>query len=144
MIVVDANLLLYAYDTRAAQHDASRQWLERVLSGPEFVRFAWVTIWAFLRISTNPAVFANPLSMAEAEAAVTAWFEQPRVDVLEPAERHWEILRELLVKAQVRGPLVMDAVLAALAIEHGATLQTADGDFARFPGLRWENPLREP
>lgn len=86
-------------------------------------------------------MFANPLSMAEAGAAVTAWLDQPHAGMLEPAERHWEILQDMLAQAQVRGPLVMDAVLAALAIEHRATLQTTDRDFSRFPGLRWENPL---
>ncbi len=106
------------------------------------MRLAWVTVWAFLRIATNPAVFANPLSTAEAAAAVAAWLEQPSAGMLEPADRRWEILEDLLGRAQARGPLVMDAVLAALAIEHGATLQTTDRDFSRFPGLRWENPLQ--
>ena len=141
MILVDANLLLYAYDPRAEQHEASRQWLEAVLTGTDLVRFGWATLWAFLRISTNPAVYQHPLSTAEGESIVSSWLDQPRVDILEPADRHWEILRRLLVAGQVRGPLVMDAALAALAIEHGATLATTDRDFARFPGLRWRNPL---
>lgn len=141
MRLVDANLLLYAYDPRAMHHDASRRWLERTLSSPELVRFGWVTLWGFLRISTNPRVFEHPLSADEASRAVTSWLDQPSVDILEPGERHWDILRDLLSGAQARGPLVMDAALAALAIEHGATLETTDRDFARFPGLKWRHPL---
>lgn len=141
MILIDANLLLYAYHARAGQHRASRQWLEAVLSGSQLVRFAWLTLWAFLRISTNPRVFERPLSVSEAEEAVSSWLARPVSAILEPGERHWEILRGLLREGQTAGPLVMDAALAALAIEHGATLHTTDRDFSRFPGLGWTNPL---
>lgn len=141
MILIDANLLLYAYNPRAADHEGSKQWLEASLSGRSLVRFAWLTLWAFLRISTNPGVFEHPLTMAEAEAAVTAWLAQPVAGILDPGERHWEILRTLTQAGQTSGPLVMDAALAAIAIEHGATLCTTDRDFARFPGLKWTNPL---
>ncbi|HXG87332.1 MAG TPA: type II toxin-antitoxin system VapC family toxin [Vicinamibacterales bacterium] len=141
MIVVDANLLLYAYDPDSPQHEASRLWLEDVLSGTVLVRFAWVTLWAFLRISTNPQVFVRPLSPAEAHAAVALWLEQPNAGVVEPGERHLEILGVLIRDGQAGGPLVMDAALAAMAIEHGATLCSTDRDFARFPGLDWHNPI---
>jgi toxin-antitoxin system PIN domain toxin len=141
MILIDANLLLYAYNPRAAEHEGSKQWLEASLSGRSLVRFAWLTLWAFLRISTNPGVFEHPLTIAEAEAAVTAWLAQPVAGILDPGERHWEILRTLTQTGQTSGPLVMDAALAAIAIEHGATLCTTDRDFARFPGLKWTNPL---
>jgi uncharacterized protein len=141
VILVDANLLLYAYHPRAEQHDKSRAWLEAVLSGPELVRFAWLTLWAFLRIATNPRVFDRPLSPDEAEAAVSAWLAQPAAGILEPGERHWEILCTLIRDGQAVGPLVMDAVLAALALEHGATLCTTDRDFSRFSSIRWMNPL---
>lgn len=141
MRLVDANLLLYAYDPNAAQHHASRIWLEDTLSGSSLVRFAWITLWAFLRIATNPRVFERPLSMAEAERHVSAWLAQPAAGILEPGERHWEILRQLAQDGQAAGPLVMDAALAAIAIEHGATLCTTDRDFARFPGLTWTNPI---
>ena len=144
MILVDANLLLYAYDPRADLHAASRTWLEDTLSGSPLVRFAWLTVWAFLRISTNPRVFERPLSMAEAEGHVSSWLAQPAAGLLEPGDRHWEILRGLTHAGQTSGPLVMDAALAAIAIEHGATLCTTDRDFARFPGLRWTNPLASP
>lgn len=141
MILVDANLLLYAYRPRAEQHETSRAWLESVLSGSEFVRFAWVSVWAFLRISTNPRIFERPLLSSEALAAVGSWLDQPVAGILEPGERHVEILAGLLADGQASGPLVMDAALAAIAIEHGATLYTTDRDFARFPGLDWTNPI---
>jgi toxin-antitoxin system PIN domain toxin len=141
VILIDANLLLYAYHPRADQHEKSRAWLEAVLSGPELVRFAWLTLWAFLRIATNPRVFDRPLSPDEAETAISSWLAQPASGILEPGERHWEILCSLIRDGQAAGPLVMDAVLAALALEYGATLCTTDRGFARFPGIRWTNPL---
>lgn len=141
MILVDANLLLYAYHTRAPEHARSRAWLEAALSGPERVGFAWLTLWAFLRIATNPRVFDRPLSVTEAESAVSSWLAQPAAVILEPEERHWEILRGLMRDGQTAGPLVMDAVVASIAIEHGATLYTTDRDFSRFIGLKWLNPL---
>lgn len=141
MILVDANLLLYAYHPRAQQHEASRGWLESALAGPELVRFAWLTLWAFLRIGTNPRVFEWPLSASEAEAAISSWLAQPGAAILEPGERHWGILRGLIGAGQAAGPLIMDAVVAAIALEHGATLCTTDRDFSRFPGLKWTDPL---
>ena len=116
-------------------------WLEEALSGPEMVCFAWLTLCAFLRIGTNPRVFERPLSTSEAEAAVSSRLAQPAAVILEPGERHWEILRSLLREGQAIGPLVMDAVIAAIAVEHGATLCTTDRDFARFAGLKWTNLL---
>src|SRR5262245_58857278 len=126
MILVDANLMLFAYDPRAWEHDRSRRWLEETLSGTSLVRFSWLTLWAFLRIGTNPRVFEHPLSMQEAEDIVSSWLAQPVAGIVEPGERHWDLLRTLTRDGKTRGPLVMDAVLAALAIEHGATLYTTD------------------
>jgi hypothetical protein len=143
VILIDANLLLYAYHPRAAQHPASREWLESVLSGQDFVRFAWLTLWAFIRISTNPRLFQQPLSTSEAEAVVSSWLALPVVGILDPGERHWEILAKLIAQGQTTGPLVMDAVLAAIALEHGATLCTTDQDFSRFSGLKVVNPLKQ-
>ena len=141
MILVDANLLLYAYDPDSKDHDAARQWLEDVLSGPELVRFAWLTLWAFVRIATSPRVFERPLSATEAHAAVAAWLAQPNAGILEPGERHLELLQALLREGQASGGLVMDAALAAIAVEHGAAVCSTDRDFARFPRLDWRNPL---
>lgn len=141
MILIDVNLLLHAYNSKAEQHERSRAWLEGVLSRPDFVRFAWLTLWAFLRIATSPRVFDRPLSTSEAEGAISSWLAQPVAGILEPGERHWEILRGLVRDGQAVGPLVMDAVLAAIALEHGATLCTTDRDFSRFSGLKWTNPL---
>jgi toxin-antitoxin system PIN domain toxin len=143
-MLVDANVLLYAYQPRAAQHERARQWLEQALSASQLVRFAWVTLWGFIRIATNPRVFEQPLAAAEAEAIVSAWLAQPNVGILEPGERHWEILRTLMNEGQTTGPLVMDAVLAAIALEHGATLYSTDRDFSRFAGLKCVNPLLRP
>lgn len=143
MILVDANLLLYAYHPRAEQHEKSRAWLEAVLSGRDLVRFAWLTLWAFLRIATNPRVFDRPLSTSEAAAAISSWLAQPATGILEPGERHWDLLRGLVLDGQAAGPLVMDAVLAAIALEHGAQIYTTDQDFSRFSRLRWTNPLAD-
>lgn len=141
MILVDANLLLFAYNPSFDRHPRARAWLEAVLSNHDPVCLAWATILAFLRISTNPRAFEHPLSMKEAVPIVSAWLERPMVTILEPGERHWAILTDLLSQTQVRGPAVMDAHLAALAIEHGAVLCTSDRDFVRFPRLRMLNPL---
>ena len=113
-----------------------------VLSRPERVWLTWVTLLAFLRISTNSRAFAHPLAIDEAVAIVSAWLERPMVGVLEPGERHWEILKPLLVGTPVRAAAVMDAELAAIAIEHGVALHTTDRDFNRFAGLRVVNPLQ--
>lgn len=141
MILIDANLLLYAYHPRAVQHDASRHWLESTLSGVDPVRFAWVTLWAFLRISTHSRVFERPLAIGEAESVVSSWLARPIAGIAEPGERHWEILGKLMREGQASGAMVMDAGLAAIAIEHGATLCTVDRDFTRFPDLECVNPL---
>ncbi|MBI3975839.1 MAG: type II toxin-antitoxin system VapC family toxin [Armatimonadetes bacterium] len=141
MILVDANLLLYAYNPSFERHALALRWLEELLSKPEPVGLAWLTILAFLRIGTSPRAFEYPLATDEAVPIVSSWLAQPMVTVLEPGERHWMILTDLLSRTQARGPAVMDAHLAALAIEHGATLCTSDRDFARFPGLQIINPL---
>jgi toxin-antitoxin system PIN domain toxin len=141
VIVLDANLLVYAYHPQSPLHQRAKTWVEAAFGGQEPVRLPWQTISAFLRLTTNPKVFQAPLTIEEAEAAVSAWLELPAVGPIDPGERYWTILRTLLVKAQVTGPLVSDAVLAALAIEHGATLCTTDRDFRRFEGLKLSNPI---
>jgi hypothetical protein len=141
LILIDTNLLLYAYHPRASQHAASRAWLEATLSGNQLVRFTWLTLWGFLRIATNPRVFERPLSAPEAQGVVASWLACPCAGVLEPGDRHWQLLGDLVRDAQATGPLVMDAALAAIAVEHGATLYTTDRDFSRFAGLSFKNPL---
>lgn len=141
MILVDANLLIYAYDLSSPFHTPARRWLEQVLSATEPVALAWVTVLAFLRITTHARAFTSPFSLAEAEALVDSWFAQPNVSILHPGENHWPILQSLLGQANAQGPLIMDGHLAALAVEHEATLCSSDRDFSRFEGLSWVNPL---
>ena len=141
MIIVDANLLLYAHDASSAQHSAARRWLENTLSGHEPAGLPWAAVLAFLRVGTNARLRKDGPTLEQAITIVAGWFERPNVTLLNPGERHWEILRDMMTKGQARGPLVTDAHLAALAIEHGAALATTDRDFARFPGLNFFNPL---
>ncbi len=141
MIVLDANILLYAYDSSSAPHKRARRWLEQAFSGATPVGLPWQTIAAFLRIATNTTLPGKRLSAQEAVAVVDSWLEQPNVRILVPSEDHWLQLRSVILEGQARGPLITDAQLAALTIEYGGVLQTTDRDFARFPGLRWENPL---
>lgn len=142
MILVDANLLIYAHDLTSPFHAPARRWIEEVFSGGEEVRISWTTLLAFLRITTNRRAFGNPFSIDEAIEAADSWFAQPCVALIQPGSRHRNILRLLLRETRASGPLVMDAHLAALAIEHEAVLHTTDGDFDQFPGLRHVNPLR--
>lgn len=142
MILVDANLLLYAHNSSTEQHEKARVWLEEVFSGHEPVGLSWPTILAFLRITTNPRL-PHPLSRAEAMQIVSEWLERPQAVLVGPGENHWEILQHLLSAGKATGSLVMDAHLATIAIEHGATLYTTDRDFARFPKLRFRNPIEE-
>lgn len=142
MILLDANLLIYAYDSAAAEHARARSWLERRLSNNEAIGLSWITILAFLHISTSRRYESDPMSTEEAASVVTDWITLQNVVLVSPSERHWRILSDLLPKSQARGTLIMDAHLAALAIEHGATLCTNDRDFLRFPGLKVEFPLQ--
>jgi|SRR5579859_293847 len=141
MILIDANLLIYAHHSGTAEHKRSKEWLERTLESGELAGFAWATLLAFLRITTSPRTFAAPFTAEEAASVVTGWLSNPGVSLLHPTERHWTILSKLIDEGQGKGPLVTDAHLAALAIEHGATLCTTDRDFTRFKGLRLLNPL---
>ena len=142
MILLDVNLLLYSHNATAQQHRRASAWLERVLSGVERVGFSWETILGFLRLATAPKLFARPLLLDEATRIIGLWLTRDNVVIVGPGDRHWQILQEMLPTSASRGSLVMDAHLAALAIEHGATLCTNDRDFLRFPGLKVEFPLR--
>jgi uncharacterized protein len=141
MIVLDANILLYAYDEKAELWQQAREWVSCIFSAEDPVGLPWQTVGAFLRISTNPSLRGSRFTMREATEIVDSWLQEPNVQGLAPGDRHWAILEELLIAGQVRGPRVTDAQLAALTIEYGGVLHTTDRDFARFPGLRWINPL---
>lgn len=141
MILPDVNLLLHAYNLDSPRHADARAWWERVLGAPGPVGLSWSVILGYVRISTHPRILANPLPVAKACAHVEAWLAQPQVTLVHPGDRHADILFDLLRGLGTAGNLTTDAHLAALAIEHQAELQSTDADFARFPGLRWRNPL---
>lgn len=141
MKLVDANLLLYATDERSPRHASARSWLDGLWSGDEPIAFAWAVVLAFLRLGTNPRVFERPLSAERAFDVVEGWLTHPCATIVHPGERHLTLVRQLLRPLGTAGNLVADAHLAALAIEHGAELDSCDGDFSRFSGLRWVNPL---
>ena len=141
MILVDANLLIYAASRTFPQHRPAKGWLDRQLTDASRVGIAWQSIVAFLRVMTSPRILQFPLSMADAWAEVVAWLEADPAWVPQATDRHSDVLGSLLAVPGIRGNLVHDAELAALAIEHGLLLCSSDGDFARFPGLSWQNPL---
>jgi len=138
--LVDVNVLLYAYDREAPHHVACKAWLEAAFNSEELVALPWLTLVAFIRITTNSKAYKRPLENTDACEIVTGWIARPNVRVIEAGERFWEILRGQIVEAQVSGPLVSDAALAALAIEHGAAVVSTDRDFRRFRGLRLVDP----
>ncbi len=141
MIVIDANLLLYAYNERTAQHTAARIWLNRRFASGEEIGLPMQSILAFVRISTNPRLSDVTSTVATAIAVADSWLTLPNVRILLPGPGHWAIFRGLCLATGLTGDLSTDAHLAALAIEYSATLYTTDRDFARFPALRWRNPL---
>jgi uncharacterized protein len=142
VILLDANLLVYAHVDHSPAHERARLWLDDRLNGSAGVGFPWPTTLAFLRLVTNPRIFERPEPIEHAWRQIHEWLSRPVAWIPEPTERHREILQSLLLGHGVRGNLVPDAHLAALAIGHGLVLCSTDGDFARFDGLRWQNPLR--
>lgn len=141
MILVDANLLIYAHVRSFSQHDRARAWLDAQLSGSAPVGLPWPSLLGFLRIVTNPRIFERPQSILDAWTQVIAWLDAEVSWTPQPTERHRELLGPLLAASGMQANLIPDAHLAALAIEHGLLLCSTDGDYARFPRLRWENPL---
>jgi len=139
--ILDANILIYAYNADAPEHPAIRAWLEQLFSSKEPVGLPWLVLWAFIRVVTNPRLSPRPRPAPEAFRVVRFLLQESQVEVIEPGSRHVEILEEIVVDQKISGPLFTDATLAALAIEHGATLASTDRDFSRFPDLRWVNPL---
>jgi hypothetical protein len=140
-MLLDANLLLYAVHRRAAEHEATAAWLTAQLNGPRRVGLPWQSLGAFLRISTHPRAFERPLPPAVAWERVSDWLAAPAAWIPVPGADHPRLLGDLVVRHDVRGNLLPDAMLAALALEHGLTLCSTDTDFARFTELRWTNPL---
>ncbi len=141
MILVDANLLIYAVNQDLPQHKRAVSWWEQTLSGTAMVGIPWVSILAFLRICTNPRIFSQPLSPESAITYVDEWLDQPLVRLVQPGAGHWPILRNLLLQTGMAGNLTTDAHIAALALEQGYSIYSADNDFQRFPGLKHINPL---
>jgi toxin-antitoxin system PIN domain toxin len=143
MILLDANLLIYARVRSFPQHVRAHGWLDAQLSGSRRVALPWPSLLGFLRIVTNPRVFERPESIADAWRQVRAWLGADVAWIPHPTDRHEDVLGSLLTKGGIQANLVPDAHLAALAIEHGLLLCSTDGDFARFPDLRWQNPLQQ-
>lgn len=141
MKLPDVNLLIYSVDDSSRHYARARPWLEQTLSGTEEVGFAWLALLGFVRIATNPVAFGNALSPARAFEFVNSWLDAPVATVVHPRERHAQLLNDLLGPVGTAGNLTSDAHLAALAVEHGAELCSADNDFSRFEGVRWVNPL---
>ena len=141
MIVSDINLLLYAYDSDSPFHAKATEWWRRCLSGPEPIGLPTAVVFGFMRIGTSPRAFEKPMSVAEGAGHVRSWLSQPVVQVLDPGPDHLGHVLKLLEMLGTGGNLVTDAQIAALVIEQGAILHTADADFQRFPGLRWLNPI---
>lgn len=141
-MIVDANILLYAVDSGSRFHEPSRQWLEGALNGETRVGLPWVSLSAFLRIATHPRASLEPLSPAEAWGFVSDWLDAELTWIPEPTSRHGEVFRRLMVDGDLRGNRVTDAYLAALAIEYGVGVCSADSDFARFTEVRWTNPMQ--
>lgn len=142
MKLVDLNLLLYAINSDSPRHKPALAWLNSALAGPEVVALPWVVLLGFLRLTTRPGLFTNPLTFEQAAEVLDDWLERPNVSVVRPGDGHWKILRALLQGCGTAGNLTTDAHLAALAIEYGACLYSTDHDFARFgSGLRFLNPI---
>ena len=141
MILVDANILLYAEDQLSPHHAKARTWWDAELSSSSPVCLCWTVLGAFIRIGTNPRVFEHPLSLDQAIARIQSWLDQPCTRIVNPTERHWVVFQQMLRDGQAVANLVTDAHLAALAVEHGCQLVSTDSDFVRFPGLQWRNPL---
>src|SRR6185437_15928817 len=141
MIVIDVNLLLYSHRSSSPFFRIARTWFEKTLSSGEEVGIPLLCAMAFLRIATNKRIPVGRLEMPFALQIVEGWLGQPNVRLLYAAEEHWAVFRRMLLEGNASGDLGTDAHLAALTIECGGTLYTTDSDFARFPGLRWRNPL---
>ncbi len=141
MIIPDVNLLLYAVVTAFPQHEAAHTWWEETINSATEIGLASPAIFGFIRIATNPRVLSPPLPVEAATGYISAWLGQPNISHLIPGPRHIEIAFGLLAGVGTGGNLTTDVQLAALALEYDADIHSNDADFARFPGLRYLNPL---
>jgi hypothetical protein len=141
VIIPDINLLVYAYNRGGPFHDEAREWWESCLSNPGPVGLPWAAMLGFVRVMSSTSVFRNPMEPVQAITHVQSWLACPQTRIVTPGPRHLEILAEIMASARAPGRLTTDGHLAALAIENQAELHSNDGDFARFPGLRWRNPI---
>lgn len=141
MKLVDTNVLLYAVNSAYPEHRPAKSWIDNALSGGAPVGFAWLALVGFVRVATHPTVFERPLAVSEALDVVEAWLEPAPATVLQPGTSHPTVLRTMLEDTGSAGNLSNDAHLAALALEHKATVVTFASDFGKFPGVRWERPL---
>ena len=141
MILVDANLLIYAVNQDSIHHSAAKAWLENLLSGTSEVGFAWIVLLAFLRITTRSGIFEKPLTTERAVNYIDIWLAQPYTRIVSDTDNQWRIFRNLQLQVGTAGNLTSDTMLATLAIDYGATIHSADYDFRRFPGVEHVNPL---
>jgi toxin-antitoxin system PIN domain toxin len=139
--IVDTNILLYAIDPAAVAHEAVAKWWAAATNADEQLGFAWVSVLGFVRIATNPRVFARPLTVRQALDQAGVWLDMPIARIVQEPRDHWKLVEQLIATIGTAGNLTTDAHLAALAISHGATLVSCDTDFLKFRQLRFENPL---
>lgn len=140
-MLLDANVLLYSIDAASPFHKPARDWLTDALNGPRRVAIPWLSLWAFVRIATNPRASKAPLTPGQAWECVERWQAAPAAWTPHPGRGHGPILKDLITRLDLRAGLVSDAVLAAMCIEHGLDIVSADSDFARFPEITWINPV---
>jgi hypothetical protein len=141
VIVPDLNLLIYAVNEVSKEHEGARAWWERAMSGPEEIGVPWIVLLGFLRLTTSPRVFDDPLTPTQSWELIEEWIEHPNTMVIHPGPKHLQFFKTLVLENGTAGNLTTDAHLAVLCIERGATLYTADNDFSRFTSLKWKNPL---
>jgi uncharacterized protein len=141
MKVIDLNLLIYAVNRDAPLHERARKWWESCLSGKESIGLPWIVLLGFLRITTHPGIMPAPLSPDQAMDIVDTWLAQEPVKILNPTDRHWDILKQLIRHMKTASNMTTDAHIAALALETGGLLYSSDNDFSRFPNLEWKNPI---
>lgn len=143
MRLLDLNILLYAVNAKSPDHRAAKQWVEAAMNGSETIALPWVVVLGFLRLATSRHVFASPLDTESALAVVDGWMDRPNVVTLDPGEQHWAIFADMISRSGTAGNHTTDAHIAALAVENGCELCSTDADFARYPQVRWVNPLAD-